>query len=190
MPPSARSQPGGLESPGGSRGSHVARKLFLQFRIGGDRYLLAADTVVQVLPPQPLKQVPGAPGWVAGILSYKGEPVPVIDMSQLALGQGARQVTSTRTVLVAHRHNGQDPLRTLGLILEGVTETVHRNPADFMPSGLDGLHARYLGPVLQDEDGSMLQWVGVDELLSDEACALLFSAATATSTSIAQEAQP
>ena len=181
MPPSAahlQPQPGGF----------VARKLFLQFRIGGDRYLLAANTVVQVLPPQPLKQVPGAPVWVAGILSYKGEPVPVLDMSQLALGQGARQVTSTRTVLVAHRHRGHEPLRTLGLILEGVTDTVHRDPADFMPSGLDGVQARYLGPVLQDEEGGMLQWVSVDELLSDEACALLFATATATVT--AREAQP
>lgn len=164
-------------SPAPGRRGPVARKLFLQFRIGGDRYLLAADVVVQVLPPQPLKQVPGAPAWVAGILSYKGQPVPVIDMSHLALGQGARQVTSTRTVLVAHRHEGHAPLRTLGLILEGVTETVHRNPADFMPSGLDGVQARYLGPVLQDEEGGMLQWVGVDMLLSDEVCALLFPTA-------------
>ncbi|MDP9902161.1 chemotaxis protein CheW [Variovorax ginsengisoli] len=161
-------------SPGGP--GLAARKLFLQFRIGCDRYLLAADVVVQVLPPQPLKQVPGAPDWVAGILSFKDRPVPVIDLSHLAIGQGARQVTSTRTVLVAHRHRGQAPVRTLGLILEGVTETLHCCPADFMPSGLGGVQARYLGPVLQDGEGGMLQWVGVDELLSDDVCTLLFPA--------------
>ena len=76
-------------------------------------------------------------------------------------------------MLVAHRHRGQGALRTLGLMLEGVTQTSHRNPADFVPCGLDSPQARYLGPVLNEPDG-MLQWVDVDALLSDEARALLF----------------
>lgn len=154
------------------------RRLFLLFRLGDDRYAVAADAVVRVLPLQALKQLPGAPDWVAGVLVHRGAPVPVIDLSHLALGRPSRQLTSTRIVLVNHRHRGQGAARTLALMLEGVTETGHRNPADFVPCGLDSPQARYLGPVL-DEPAGMLQWVDVDALLSDEARALLFPEAVA-----------
>lgn len=154
------------------------RRLFLLFRLGDDRYAVAADAVLRVLPLQALKQLPGTPDWVAGVLVHGGAPVPVIDLSRLALGRPARQLTSTRIVLVTYRHRGQGAAHTLALILEGVTETGHRNPADFVPCGLDSPRARYLGPVLDEADG-MLQWVDVDALLSDEARALLFPDAIA-----------
>lgn len=154
------------------------RRLFLLFRLGDDRYAVAADAVVRVLPLQTLKQLPGAPDWVAGVLVHGGAPVPVIDLSRMALGRPSRHLTSTRMVLVTYRHRGQGAARTLALILEGVTETGHRNPADFVPCGLDSPHARYLGPVLHEAAG-VLQWVEVDALLSDEARALLFPDATA-----------
>ena len=150
------------------------RRLFLLFRLGDDRYAVAADAVVRVLPLQTtLKQVPGAPDWVAGVLVQEGAPVPVIDLSRMALGRPSRHLTSTRIVLVTYRHRGQEAARTLALMLEGVTETGHRDPADFVPCGLDSPRARYLGPVLDEPEG-MLQWVDVDALLSDEARALLF----------------
>lgn len=154
------------------------RRLFLLFRLGDDRYAVAADAVVRVLPLQALKQLPGAPDWVAGVLVHGGAPVPVIDLSHMALGRPSRHLTSTRIVLVNHRHRGRDATRTLALMLEGVTETGHRNPADFVPCGLDSPRARYLGPVL-DEAAGMLQWVEVDALLSDQARALLFPDAIA-----------
>lgn len=154
------------------------RRLFLLFRLGADRYAVAADAVVRVLPLQTLKQLPGAPDWVAGVLVHGGAPVPVIDLSHMALGRPSRPLTSTRIVLVKHRHRGQGVAHTLALMLEGVTETGHRNPADFVPCGLDNPRARYLGPVLDEPEG-MLQWVDVDALLSDEARALLFPDAVA-----------
>lgn len=156
----------------------AVRRLFLLFRLGDDRYALAADAVVRVLPLQALKQLPGTPDWVAGVLVHRGAPVPVIDLGGLALGRPSRHLTSTRIVLVTYRHRGLGAARTLALILEGVTETGHRNPADFVPCGLDSPRARYLGPVLDEAEG-MLQWVDVDALLSDEARALLFPDALA-----------
>lgn len=158
-------------------GASGRRKLFLLFRIGADRYVLDAACIRQVLPLQPLKQLPSAPGWVAGMLAGWAESVPVIDLSALAIGRPSNAVTSTRIVLVDYRPAGSSAAHTLGLMLERATETVHRDPSAFVPSGLDNPGARYLGPVLNEPDG-MVQWVGVDELLPEDVRAMLFPAET------------
>lgn len=170
----------------GAAGS-AARRLYLLFRIGGDRYALDAGEVIEVLGLRTLKQVPGAPSWVAGMLDRRGAPVPVIDMSELA-GQGAAaRVTSTRLALVHYRPAAAEtatPAATasataadhvLGLILEHATETLHYDPAAFQPSGLDHPNARYLGSVLSDVQG-MLQTVRVNDLLTPSVRAMLYPA--------------
>ncbi|MGH8818311.1 chemotaxis protein CheW [Achromobacter pestifer] len=153
----------------------AARRLYLLFRIGEDRYALDAGDVVEVLGLRALKQVPGTPPWVAGMMDRRGEPVPVIDMSALAGNGAAVAVTSTRLALVRYRPDALADGRLLGLILEQATETVHYDPAAFRPYGLDNPDARYLGPVLSDARG-MVQAVKVEDLLPASVRALLFPA--------------
>ncbi|MBB1594280.1 chemotaxis protein CheW [Achromobacter sp. UMC46] len=169
-----------LPEPGAALAA--ARRLYLLFRIGEDRYALDAADVVEVLGLRALKQVPSTPEWVAGMLDRRGVPVPVIDMSALAGHGAAVRVTSTRLALVRFRPDagagtGVDAEgRLLGLILEQATETVHYDPAAFRPYGLDNAGARYLGPVLSDARG-MVQAVKVGDLLPAPVRTLLFPAA-------------
>ncbi len=153
----------------------AGRRLYLLFRIGADRYALDARDIAEVLGLRELKQVPGAPAWVAGVLDHRGAAVPVIDMSALAGRGAAAAVTSTRLALVRYRASALEAGRLLGLILEQATETVHYDPAAFQSAGLLPGDARYLGPVLSDA-GGMVQAVKVDDLLPAPVRALLFPA--------------
>ena len=65
--------------------------LFLVFELGKDRYAIEASQVVEVLHQVNFKQIPRAPAGVAGILDYHGAPVPLIDLSELALGRPSRK---------------------------------------------------------------------------------------------------
>ncbi|WP_415765441.1 chemotaxis protein CheW [Pseudomonas sp. ZB1P45] len=149
------------------------QSLFLVFRIGNERYALQAIEVAEVLPRLPLKPIPRAPDWVAGVFAYRGAVVPVIDLSALTFGQPAQARTSTRLVLVNYRPDEFAEAQLLGLILEQATDTLRCNPADFQPYGLDNRQAPYLGPVREDAQG-LLQWVRVADLLDDQVRALLF----------------
>ena len=149
------------------------QSLFLVFRIGNERYALQAIEVAEVLPRLPLKPIPRAPDWVAGVFAYRGAVVPVIDLSALTFGQPAQARTSTRLVLVNYRPDETAEAQLLGLILEQATDTLRCNPADFQPYGLDNRQAPYLGPVREDAQG-LLQWVRVADLLDDQVRALLF----------------
>jgi len=149
--------------------------LFLLFRIGPDHYALDTAEVAEVLPLRATKQIPGAPAWVCGLMSRRGQPVPVIDITALATGKPATVRTSTRTVMV-HYRRAQDagaPARLLGLRLEYANETLRCDPASFVDGGIDAAHARYLGPVRHDARG-LVQWVHIGALLPDAVHALLF----------------
>ncbi len=146
--------------------------LFILFQLGGDCYALDAAQVAEVLPLVQVKKIPRAPVGVAGVFTYHGAPVPVLDLSELALGRPARERLSTRLLLVYYP-DGAGGRRLLGLIAEKATETMRREPGDFTASGVRGDGAPYLGPVVDDVRG-LIQWVEVGKLLPATVSEALF----------------
>ncbi|MBS9477609.1 chemotaxis protein CheW [Ancylobacter radicis] len=145
--------------------------LFLMFRIGKDRYVLDAAQIEQVLPLVEAKELPGAPAGIVGVISYHGEPVPLIDLGLLATGRPVAEVMSSRIILV--RYPGAEGEHRLALCAEQVIETLKREPGDFVATGVEAGLPDYLGPVAADADG-FIQWIRAPALLSDELRALLF----------------
>jgi chemotaxis-related protein WspB len=152
--------------------------LFLLFCLGEDWYALDAQAVVQVLPLARLKQIPQAPVGVAGLFVLHGKPVPVVDLCMLALGCPSRVVRSTRIILV-HYPDRRGVPQVLGLLAERATETLRREPSDFIETGVRSDGTPYLGPIVQDARGPV-QWIAVDKLLSDAARDVLFREAAAS----------
>ena len=159
------------------RGAVPAAKkaLFLVFHIGTERFALRATEVAEVLPRVPLKPIAHAPVWVAGIFAHRGALVPVIDLSALTFGTPAQARTSTRLVLVNYQPQPWIEARWLGLILEQATDTLRCGLEEFKAYGLDNRESPYLGPVREDALG-LMQWIGVNELLTEPVRTLLFSA--------------
>ncbi|MGX5839308.1 chemotaxis protein CheW [Mesorhizobium sp. ArgA1] len=140
--------------------------LFLAFSMGTDRYLIDVHQIEEVLPYIDVKALPGAPTGVVGLVNYNGTPIPLIDVTLLALGRPSEPLLSTRIVVT--RHPTQDgEQRLLGLIAERVTDTLERDPADFAPFGLEPGTPPYLGPVASDGP-EIIQWVKAEALLSEE----------------------
>jgi chemotaxis-related protein WspB len=141
--------------------------LFLKFRIGREGYALDATQIAEVLPLLEITRVPQAPAGVAGLVNYRGRSVPVIDLSDLMLGEPARLHISTRLILVRYGEH------LLGLIAEQATETMRREAASFADSGIASDAAPYLGPVTQD-GGRLIRWIEVQKLLPPAVSSVLF----------------
>src|SRR5919201_580300 len=105
--------------------------LFLLFQLDENRYALDAGQVAEVLPLVDIKQIPQAPRAVAGIFNYRGGPLAGVELTQLTVARPAQKRLSTRIVLV-HYLDDNGEKRLLGLIAEKVTETLRREPADFV----------------------------------------------------------
>ena len=146
--------------------------LYLLFQLGKDRYALAAAQIIEVLPRVQVKQLPQAHPALAGAINYHGESVPLIDLSQIALGRQANRRLSTRIVLVNYP-DAQNRSHRLGLLAERATETVVLAAERFQDSGVDTPGAPYLGPVAMDASG-MIQRVELDRLLPEALRNVLF----------------
>lgn len=138
--------------------------LFLLFQVGGDRYALDAQRIVEVLPLVRFKRIPRAPTGIAGVFDYRGAPVPVVDLSELMIGRATEQRLSSRLVVVDRAGAGSGERRTLGLLVEKATETLRRHAAEFVAAGVAASESPYLGPVSADRRG-FIQQVDVDRLL-------------------------
>lgn len=147
--------------------------LFLMFRLGQDRYALDAGQIEAILPLLAVKALPGAPAGIAGAISYRGKPVPLIDLSLLALGRPAEALLSTRIILLRYPMPGGEH-RLLGLMAEQAVEAMERDPAEFVASGVEAGMPPYLGPVAPDVEG-LVQWVRGEALLSPEIRDILFA---------------
>jgi chemotaxis-related protein WspB len=137
--------------------------LFVLFHHGEGRYALDVRDVAEILPLVALTHIPGAPPEIAGIFNYRGDPVPVVDVSYLIGGRPSERRLSTRLILIRYAPD-RGPARLLGLIAERATATVRHGESDFAASGITTDRAPYLGPVVTDAQG-MLQRVDVHTLI-------------------------
>jgi chemotaxis-related protein WspB len=145
----------------------MSAMLYLKFRIGSESYALDTTQIAEVLPLLEITRVPKAPAGVAGLINYRGRFVPVVDLSELMLGEPARPHISTRLILVRYGDH------LLGLIAEQATEMMQREAGSFADTGIASDAAPYLGPVTQD-GGRLVRLIEVQKLLPAAASSVLF----------------
>ena len=153
--------------------------LALVLHAGGDAYGLDIRQVIEVVPAIALRRVPHAPDYVAGLFSYRGHVVPVIDLCRLTSDRSCEKRLSTRIVLVAAGEESAGRPRPLGLIAERVTEFVPVPETKMHPIGLDLESAPYLGKVVSDAE-TMIQFLRVEEILPEQVRTLLLTSQAET----------
>jgi len=139
--------------------------LMLLFYVENDLYALDTSQVIEIVPKIILRSVRNVPEYFAGLFSYRGTIVPVIDLSYLIQGKPSRSYLSTRIIMVNYRGNDNNK-RFLGLMAERVTETLKKPDSELVETGNRIEEASYLGEIIID-DGRMIQQIRLEHLLSD-----------------------
>lgn len=139
--------------------------LLLIIEAGGARYSVSASRVVEVIPVPLLRPVPRTSDCIAGVFSYHGTVVPVIDVSMLLSKRPARQRLSTRILLVNFQPSRSTEPVLVGLMAEHATETVNCKREEFQSAGFQGAGKLYAGRMLIRSDG-LIQELDVDSLLA------------------------
>ena len=145
--------------------------LFMQFKVNDNRYLLDVKDIVEIIPFANLKRILKAPAYVAGLLNYRGDAVPVIDVCYLMNNKPSESKLSSRIAMVNYKDDNHSVC--IGLLIEHLTETVRYNEDDFSDPGITLEESPYLGKVVID-DNHIIQLVNIREIVPKEAHDMLF----------------
>lgn len=137
--------------------------LLLLFSAGGQLYAMESSRVVEVIPRVGLRPLVNQPAHVAGVFNYRGVVAPVVDLCLLIHGHLCGGHLSSRIVVVSHGNGTASP-RLVGLLAEGVTDTLTRPLSAFHQGGLASADRPYLAGIALDDRG-MVQLLDLDRLL-------------------------
>ena len=146
--------------------------LLLLFEICNGRYALDTNQIIEIVPLVILKKIPATPDYVAGLMNYRGEGIPVVDLCQLVDNQPYEDAFSTRIIIVKYPVENKG-YRPLGLIADNVTETVRTNSSQPPPTGVlmdKSLYEDEATPEASD----MIQWFDIKKMLKQREINLLF----------------
>jgi len=123
------------------------------FGIGGDTYAVTVDVLVEIIIPQKIFPVPTTPSFVTGVISLRGNIVPIVDIRPaLAIppASGIGQVAILR-----HRQ------MTIGIVVDAVSEVVSVPLSSVLPLPAEAAvqetgtksRSRYLLAIVQRSSG-------------------------------------
>jgi chemotaxis signal transduction protein len=127
--------------------------LVLIVQVAEERYVVPAARVVEVLPRVRLSPVPRAAPWHAGVLSYRGAALPVMDLGRRLGDQPCAPRIGNRVLVV-------DVQRPAGVERWGVLVEQVLHVRD-----VDEASAHGAGRVVGLGDGLLLQALDLDALL-------------------------
>ncbi len=136
--------------------------LMLLFYCDKDRYACKCSEVKEIIPKVPLKKLSYTPSYVAGLLNYRGVPIPVLDWCQVMQGKECSSSMHSR-ILIIEGTSGNETQYPFGVMAEKVIQTIDQNLSDFVDSHLNVDKTPYLGGVLNDETG-IIQFVEMEKL--------------------------
>ena len=137
--------------------------LLLLFSAGGPLYAMESKDVVEVIPRVALRPAVNLPSYVSGLFNYRGAVVPVIDLCFLIQGRPSCQNLSSRIIMVTPVDQMAKD-QYIGLLSEGVTDTLSRPLNAFHNTGLNSQSKPYLGGMTLEERG-MVQILHLSMLL-------------------------
>jgi purine-binding chemotaxis protein CheW len=131
------------------------------FEVANESYAVNIARVHEIIRPQQITVIPGAPPCIEGVINLRGKVIPVLDLRKRFSLVAAEHTRASRIVVV--EIGGQ----TIGLVVDGVSEVL-RVPSDRIepPSPLvTGIDSRYLRGIAKLED-RLIVLLDLDQVLS------------------------
>lgn len=93
----------------------IARR-WLAFSLGGEDYALDISVIREILKPREITEIPRVPDFLLGIISLRGNIVPIFDLKR-RMGLGVATIDEDSRIIVC-----QDGERLAGLLIDRITQ--------------------------------------------------------------------
>ncbi|OUR73953.1 chemotaxis protein CheW [Methylophaga sp. 41_12_T18] len=140
---------------------------YLTFLLGDEEYGVEILRVQEIKGWDTVTSIPNSPSYLCGVLNLRGTIVPVVDL-RLRFDISVAEYTPT-TVIVVLKIEGESQ-RTVGVVVDGMSDTHNIKPEDIQPTpdfGA-GINTDYINGLVSIGD-NMMMLLDIDHLLSVEA---------------------
>lgn len=133
----------------------------LAFDLGQETYALDILRLRGIVTRRPATEVPRAPAYLLGVISLRGQIVPLIDL-RLRLGLPATASTRATRILVVDQAG-----ESFGLLVDSVRQVVRLRDDELetRPPALAGRESEFIAGIARPRQGGMLILLGVDAVL-------------------------
>jgi purine-binding chemotaxis protein CheW len=104
---------------------------YLTFMLAGEEYGVAILQVQEIKGWDKVTRIPHTPEYVLGVINLRGAVVPILDLRR-RLGLGTVEFGPTTVVIVVRVNNGRGE-RTVGMVVDAVSEVYNINTSELKP---------------------------------------------------------
>ncbi len=140
--------------------------LCLSFNIDEDIFGISVNNIVEIIPMVHIKSIPHSPACLVGLINYRGDIIPLFDISTIIKQRLSNHLFSTRIIVVKNL-NQETKLNYIALLAEQVTETIEYTKDKLKDPQLNIKQADYLGGLLIVENKS-IQMIEINKLINSE----------------------
>jgi purine-binding chemotaxis protein CheW len=144
-----------------AREKQKSLKKFAVFIIGEEYFGIEIARVIEILNTQKIHSIPEMPDFLSGVITVRGEIIPIIDLRQrLCL-----QSTSEKELIIVIKYDNEK----VGILVDTVKEIISLTHDEIIspPSIFRGLKRKYLSGLGKKEDRIIII-LNLDDLLTSE----------------------
>jgi purine-binding chemotaxis protein CheW len=134
---------------------------FVLFNIEGGTYGIDINNIVSIEKVSKTTHTPQMPDYMVGIVSIRGQVLPIIDSKKLLYNQASQIDQNTRYILIETEHT------TIAFMVESTNEIINFDPSLIKPVSLVGSSSSqsFLDGVALVED-RIISIINIQELIS------------------------
>ncbi len=136
-------------------------KEFLCFRIGEEEYALHVSFVKEIIKNRPLTEVPKTIDFILGVISIRGEVLPVFDLKKLL--DIPLTAISINSKIIIIDNNGEK----VGLVVDGVTQIlkISQDEIEETPMNISGAKKECIKGITM-KDNKMVRILDMEKILA------------------------
>jgi purine-binding chemotaxis protein CheW len=143
-------------------------QVYLSFGIGNEYFAINVLKVLEVLQKQDITPVPNAPGYIMGIINFRGEAVPVLD-TRIKFNLISQNENNSFAIVVLDLVKNNDPFR-IGATVDKVSDVITVSDSDIkpVPPMTSTFNAKFLNGVVRTNDRFLLL-IDIDKVFMQSA---------------------
>lgn len=141
-------------------------QVYLSFLICNELFAISVLKVLEVLQKQPITRIPNAPGYIMGIINFRGEVVPVFD-TRIRFNQDQRSESDPFVIIVLDLFRDDGTFMQIGAVVDGVRDviTFADNEIKPLPSMDNRFDSSFISGVVNADERFILL-LNIDKIFS------------------------